>query len=167
MTTVYIGLGSNLGHREGNLRGALQRLGSAGATVTRVSSLWLSAPVPEGQPPYLNAAAELDSTLSAAEFLRTLKCVERALGRRAGPRWGARPIDLDILIYGSQRLATAQLTVPHPRMFDRSFVLAPLLEILDPAHELRLRVLRRIREVGLDGVRRAGVIDRVRVQSSG
>jgi GTP cyclohydrolase-4 len=125
----YLGLGANLGDRRANLAAALRRLGAVGRVVA-VSSLWQTAPVgPPGQPPYLNAAVALDSGLAPRTLLAFAKRVEWELGRRPGPVWGPRPLDIDILLADGARVDEPGLVVPHPRMAERGFVLWPLAEI--------------------------------------
>src|SRR5262249_15637760 len=130
--TAYIALGSNLGDRRDYLDRALQALQEhPGINVTQVSGYRETAPVggPPGQSPYLNAAAELRTDLEPNELLRVLLEVERNLGRVREERFGPRTIDLDLLLYGDRVLAGPSLTVPHPRMQERPFVLEPLAEI--------------------------------------
>ena len=148
MTTVYLGLGSNLGDRRRNLEAALDALRAhPQIAVTAVSSFLETDPVggPPGQGKFLNAAAKIETDLSPEALLEELKRVERALGRREGPRWGPREIDLDILLYGDAVLETPNLTIPHPRMRERRFVLEPLAEIApdarDPVTNLTVREL--------------------------
>lgn len=129
MVTVYLALGSNLGDRLANLRAALHALEMAGLRVTATSSVWETDPIPPGQPPYLNAVVRAETALSPQDLLRTAKRIERELGRTPGPRWGPRVVDIDILLYGEERFATAELEVPHPRVAERAFVLAPLAEV--------------------------------------
>jgi len=136
---VFLGLGSNLGEREGTLARTLALLSERGFSLTRCSSLYLTEPV--GGPPqdcYLNAVAEGASALPPEQLLRACLDVERALGRTREVRWGPRTIDIDLLLYGDERRATAELTLPHPRLHERQFVLVPLAEI---APELRHPVL--------------------------
>ena len=129
--TAYIGLGSNLGDREATLRAALAELaGHAGIEVTAVSSFHETAPV--GGPPqgmFLNAVAELRTALHPDELLAALQGVEARLGRERGVRWGPRTLDLDLLLYGDRTIREEHLTVPHPRMHRRLFVLEPLCEV--------------------------------------
>lgn len=132
MATAYIGLGSNLGDRRAALETAVGRLGaSEGIEVTAVSALHETEPVggPPGQGMFLNAAAALRTTLAAEALLDQLLAVEAALGRVRRQRWGPRTVDLDLLLYGDLVLDTDRLTVPHPRLHERRFVLAPLAEI--------------------------------------
>jgi 2-amino-4-hydroxy-6-hydroxymethyldihydropteridine diphosphokinase len=131
---AYIGLGSNLGDRPRMLREALARLAAeAGIRVAAVSTFRETDPVGFlDQPRFLNAAAELETTLTPSGLLSRLLAVERALGRtREGRRFGPRTIDLDLLVYGDRIVDEPDLTVPHPRLHERVFVLEPLAE-LDP-----------------------------------
>ena len=148
MATVYLGLGSNLGDRRANIAAALAALAAHPAIrVEAASTLIETAPVggPPGQGPFLNGAARLETDLAPAALLAELKAIERAGGRRDGPRWGPRPIDLDILLYGGEVLDTPDLVIPHPRLGQRRFVLAPLAEIapdaVDPVTGLTVRAL--------------------------
>lgn len=126
-------LGSNLGDRAGPIRAALARMSDLPDTrVLRVSDLFETLPVGPGeQGLYLNAAAVLATTLPPGELLGGLLEAERALGRdrSSGERWGPRVIDLDLLLYGEQSLSEPGLTLPHPRMCERAFVLVPLAEV--------------------------------------
>lgn len=145
---AFLGLGSNLGDREANLRRAVELLGAAGRIrVVRTSSLYETDPVGPPQPDYLNAVAEVATTRSPRELLDVALDVERELGRVRDERWGPRTVDVDVLVYGDERIDEPGLTVPHPRMHERAFVLVPLRE-LDPdaAGE----------PAGEDGVRRFG-----------
>jgi 2-amino-4-hydroxy-6-hydroxymethyldihydropteridine diphosphokinase len=134
VTRAYVGLGANLGDRRAALEEAVERLGrEEGVDVVAVSSFRDTAPVGYlDQPRFLNAAAALETDLAARELLDRLLAVERALGRtRGGPRFGPRTIDLDLLLYGDERIGEPGLDVPHPRLHERRFVLEPLAE-LDP-----------------------------------
>lgn len=125
-------LGSNLGHREQHIRSALERLQSAPATrVIRVSSLLENPAVggPVDSPDFLNAVAEISTTLAPADLLRRLLEIEHSLGRDRRLKWSPRTIDLDLLLYGDAVINEPSLTVPHARMHERRFVLAPLAEI--------------------------------------
>jgi len=127
---VFLGLGSNVGDREASLRAALRGLEARGFRVTALSSLYLTEPV--DAPPqewFLNAVAGGETALSPEALLRACLDTERALGRvRDVPR-GPRTIDLDLLLYGDEVRDTPGLTLPHPRMHERRFVLVPLVEI--------------------------------------
>jgi 2-amino-4-hydroxy-6-hydroxymethyldihydropteridine diphosphokinase len=129
---AYVGLGANLGDREATLRRALELLGARpGIEVVAVSSFRETDPVGYlEQPRFVNAAAAVETELAPHELLDTLLAVERELGRtRDGPRFGPRTVDLDLLLYGDLRLDEPGLTVPHPRLHERRFVLEPLAEI--------------------------------------
>lgn len=132
MTRAYVGLGANLGDREQNLSSALRALGSLpGVQVVAVSSFRETEPVGYAdQPRFLNAAAALETSLTPRELLDSLLAVERSLGRtRTGPRYGPRTIDLDLLLYGDETVDEPGLSVPHPRLAERAFVLEPLAEL--------------------------------------
>ncbi|HET9673862.1 MAG TPA: 2-amino-4-hydroxy-6-hydroxymethyldihydropteridine diphosphokinase [Gaiellaceae bacterium] len=134
MQLAYIGVGANLGDREATMRAALAALDAApGVRVVAVSSFVETEPVGYlDQPRFLNAAAAVETDLDARGLLDALLAVERELGRtRDGPRYGPRTIDLDLLLFGDERLDEPGLTVPHPRLHERQFVLDPLAE-LDP-----------------------------------
>lgn len=131
---AFIGLGSNLGNREANLRAALDRLAALPLTrLVRESSLMETEPVdsPPGAGLFLNGVAWIETSLVPLELLESLLAIERELGRdRQGqPRNAPRTIDLDLLLYGEQVINEPELQVPHPRMSEREFVLWPLLQI--------------------------------------
>jgi 2-amino-4-hydroxy-6-hydroxymethyldihydropteridine diphosphokinase len=130
--TAYIALGSNLGDRRDNLDRALSLLRQTlGVTVDKLSSYHETVPVggPPEQGKYLNAAAQLQTTLAPEDLLRLLLDIEHQLGRVRTERFGPRIIDLDLLLFGDQTRRTPELTLPHPRMHERTFVLGPLAEI--------------------------------------
>lgn len=132
MPLVYIGLGSNLGDRERTIRRALELLAARGdVEVEGVSSLRETDPVGyEDQPRFLNGAAALRTELAPRALLERLQEIERELGRdRTGPRFGPRTIDLDLLLYGAERIDEPGLEIPHPRLAERRFVLEPLAEL--------------------------------------
>lgn len=132
MAVVYVGLGANLGDREGTIRLALERLDAhEQIAVEQVSSLRETDPVGhEDQPRFLNGAIRLETDLEPRELLSVLLDLERDLGRtRHGPRFGPRTIDLDILLYDDLAFDEPGLRIPHPRMGERLFVLDPLLEL--------------------------------------
>ena len=124
-----LALGGNLGDRLANLQQALRLLAPAVA-IEAVSPLYESDPVgPPGQPAYYNAACLGHTLLEPLELLRSAKAIERALGRQPGERWGPRPIDIDILLFDGLILDTPELTIPHPRLLERPFVLTPLADM--------------------------------------
>ncbi|MBI3822528.1 MAG: 2-amino-4-hydroxy-6-hydroxymethyldihydropteridine diphosphokinase [Planctomycetes bacterium] len=129
---AYIALGSNLGDRRAMLDAAIERLRlQPGIEVLRVSSYHETEPVggPAGQGKYLNAAAEVRTTLTAPQLLGVLQAIEAQLGRVRAERFGPRTIDLDVLYFGSEIICTPELMVPHPRLHERTFVLEPLVEL--------------------------------------
>ncbi|HTF57528.1 MAG TPA: 2-amino-4-hydroxy-6-hydroxymethyldihydropteridine diphosphokinase [Planctomycetota bacterium] len=131
MALAYVGLGSNLGDRRGRIREALRRLDRIdGVRVRKRSRIIETDPVGKtDQPRFLNAVAEVETRLEPLPFLRRLLDVERALGRVRREKWGPRTIDLDLLLWGDRSLSTKALTLPHPRMAERRFVLGPLAEL--------------------------------------
>jgi 2-amino-4-hydroxy-6-hydroxymethyldihydropteridine diphosphokinase len=132
--TGYLGLGSNLGDREAHLRGALELLRRKGIEVEAVSSAYETEPVGEilDQPDFLNGAVRIATELEPLELLDLCKAIEAEHGRMFGsPRHGPRPLDLDLLLLGDIELRSERLTLPHPEVTTRRFVLEPLLE-LDP-----------------------------------
>jgi 2-amino-4-hydroxy-6-hydroxymethyldihydropteridine diphosphokinase len=129
---AYIGLGSNLGLREKNIAAALNALQTTKEIeVVKVSSLYETKAVggPPDQPDFINAAAQLRTTFSAERLLAVCQNIEASLGRRRGVPWGPRTIDLDILLFDDEIRSTPDLTIPHPLMHERRFVLDPLAEI--------------------------------------
>ena len=132
MTRAYVGLGANLGEREATIRAAVEALAAEeGVEVVAVSSLRETEPVGVGeQPPFLNGAAALDTTLSARDLLDRLLEIEQRFGRvRIPGEHGPRTLDLDLLLYGEETIDEPGLTVPHPRLHKRRFVLEPLAEV--------------------------------------
>jgi 2-amino-4-hydroxy-6-hydroxymethyldihydropteridine diphosphokinase len=136
---AYVGLGSNLGHPRRRLARALTQLARLPRSeLVAASRNYLTAPVgtPEAQPDYINAVAALRTALAPRAMLHQLRAIERRHGRRrqgGARRNAARVLDLDLLLFGRRRLALARLTVPHPRMHERAFVLRPLLDIAPAA----------------------------------
>jgi 2-amino-4-hydroxy-6-hydroxymethyldihydropteridine diphosphokinase len=134
--SIYIALGSNLGDREATINAALRELEEkADIRVVRCSTLHETDPVggPAGQGPYLNAVAQLDTRLSPRELLARLLETARRQGRRRDAPNGPRTLDLDLLLFGDRVIDEDGLTVPHPRMWRRPFVMQPLEEICDAA----------------------------------
>ncbi len=131
---AYIGIGANLGDARANVEDALTRLAALPATrVTARSSLWKTAPIDSSGDDYINAVARIDTSLAPADLLDAVRAIELAHGRERPYRNAPRTLDLDILLYGDARIDTPSLTVPHPRMHQRAFVLAPLAEIAPDA----------------------------------
>jgi 2-amino-4-hydroxy-6-hydroxymethyldihydropteridine diphosphokinase len=124
---AFLGLGSNLGDRWAHLRVAVTDL----PDVVAVSPVYESEPVggPPGQDRYLNLVVELDTDRPARDLLGIAHRLESAAGRVRGERWGPRPLDIDVLLVGDDRLDEPDLVVPHPRMWERSFVLIPLFDL--------------------------------------
>ncbi|MEK7795248.1 MAG: 2-amino-4-hydroxy-6-hydroxymethyldihydropteridine diphosphokinase [Candidatus Hydrogenedentota bacterium] len=135
---VFLGLGSNLGERALHLRAAVRQIaGIEGVLVRAVSPVYETAPVGlTGQPVFLNAVVEIETTLEPVELLKAVKELERGLGRGSGVRWGPREIDIDILLWGERVIDVDGLRIPHPRLHERRFALAPLAdigpEVIDP-----------------------------------
>lgn len=129
-TDAWIGLGANLGDARATLRLAVQRLAELPQTrLQQVSGLYRSAPVDAGGPDYLNAVAWVQTRLPALALLQALQALEAQAGRERPYRNAPRTLDLDVLLYGSERIDLPELTVPHPRMHERAFVLLPLVEL--------------------------------------
>ncbi|MGF1643392.1 MAG: 2-amino-4-hydroxy-6-hydroxymethyldihydropteridine diphosphokinase [Thiotrichales bacterium] len=148
MARAYIGLGSNLARPIAQLRQARDALNRLpGSTLDAISGCYRNPPLgPPDQPDYVNAVARLITDLAPLELLDHLQAIERAQGRtRAGPRWGARTLDLDLLLYDDRVINEARLVVPHPGIAERAFVLWPLAEIAPPG--LRIGSLGRLAEL--------------------
>lgn len=150
---VYLSLGSNLGDRQANLRNATGRLLELG-DVVEVSSLYETEPVEfTDQPWFLNCAVAVQTELIPREFLAGILAIERAMGRERTKPKGPRIIDIDILLFGAATIKTPQLTVPHPAMAERRFVLEPLTEI---APEVKHPLLRKTARDMLDALPNSG-----------
>jgi 2-amino-4-hydroxy-6-hydroxymethyldihydropteridine diphosphokinase len=130
MTQVVLALGSNLGDRLSNLQAAIDLLAERGVIATQASSVWETEPVPADQPRYLNAVVTAETTLGPQALLAVAKDVEHRLGRVPLPRWSARPADVDILFFDEMVVDEPDLQVPHIRIGERGFVLAPLAEVV-------------------------------------
>jgi 2-amino-4-hydroxy-6-hydroxymethyldihydropteridine diphosphokinase len=153
---AFIGLGSNLGDRLGNLQTAVHELSETdGVEVVRSSRVYETAPVGPPQPDFLNAVVEAWTTRSARDLMDALLGIEERMGRIRNERWGPRTIDLDLLTYGRLRIREPGLIVPHPRTHERAFVLVPLLELdPDPMLPGRRKAASSLRRLGaLDGIR--------------
>lgn len=130
VVSAYIGLGANLGDARAALLAAVRALqGLDGGEALTVSSLYSSAPIDSSGPDYLNAVACLPTRLSAPDLLAALQQIENAAGRERPYRNAPRTLDLDVLLYGDASIDSPSLTVPHPRMYQRAFVLLPLAEL--------------------------------------
>jgi 2-amino-4-hydroxy-6-hydroxymethyldihydropteridine diphosphokinase len=140
MTRAYVALGANLGDRAGALARAVELLrATSGVQVVAQSRIWETPPLGPPQPDYLNAAVALDTELDALALLRRLHEIEAAAGRTRGPeRNRARTLDLDLLLFGERCLDEPDLRVPHPRLHERPFVLAPLRELAPRLRHPRL-----------------------------
>jgi len=139
--TVYLSLGSNVGERERMLQSALDLLNASGVAIHRVSSVYETEPVDfREQRFFLNLAVKAETQLFPTMLLNRIQKIELALGRkRSGPPKGPRTIDIDILLYGGARVHSARLTIPHPRMHERRFVLAPMCELAPDLRHPELR----------------------------
>ena len=130
MSTTWLGLGSNLGDRADALRWALGRLAEEGMEVEAVSGVYATAPQGvEDQPEFLNAACRVHGALDPPGVLALAKSLEAEAGRVDGPRWGPRPLDIDILAWDGGVWDAPDLVVPHPRLHERRFALQPLVEV--------------------------------------
>ena len=159
--TVYLSLGSNLGDRAGNLRKAVHRLSELGA-VTAVSSLYETEPVEveRMQPWFLNCVVAIETGLMPKQFLSRTLAIEQELGRRRSDSKGPRTLDIDIVLFGNAIVDSPGLTIPHPAMHRRRFVLEPLVEI---APDVRHPILKRTaRELLNDLPATAGATRRVK-----
>ena len=130
LVLAYIGLGANLGAAAQAVRAALAQINGLPSTrLVAQSSLYSSAPVDAGGPDYINAVAAVETQLQPLELLDALQAIEAAAGRERPYRNAPRTLDLDLLFYGDEPIASPRLTVPHPRLHERAFVLLPLAEI--------------------------------------
>ncbi len=130
MSIMWLGLGSNLGERADALRWALDELSIRGLIVQAVSGAYETAPQGvEDQPEFLNAACRVSTGLGPRDTLRVAKEIEADAGRVDGPRWGPRPLDIDILLWDGGAWDDADLQIPHPRLHERRFALQPLVEV--------------------------------------
>jgi len=127
---AYLGLGSNIGVRTQSIRQSLELMPAEGIQVLRVSRMYETEPWGVGnQPRFINAVCEVETELEPEALLQAIKRIEKALGREPGVRWGPRPIDIDILLYGDKQIHTNDLVIPHPGMLWRASVLVPLVEL--------------------------------------
>jgi 2-amino-4-hydroxy-6-hydroxymethyldihydropteridine diphosphokinase len=168
MKTAYLSLGSNIGDREAMLQAALDRLHSSDLVVRRVSSVYETEPVDfKEQRFFLNLAAEVETELFPMMLLTRIQKIELALGRRrAGQAKGPRTIDIDILLYGSSQVQSGRLEIPHPRMHERRFVLAPMVELAPDLRHPALRGTMRELLAAVEGqkLRKVNFTPRMRAQ---
>lgn len=142
MTRAYVALGANLGDARATLADALERLAALpGARLAAVSSIWRTAPVDATGPDFFNAVVALDTTLEPPALLAALHAIEQAHGRERPYRNAPRTLDLDLLLHGDAVIDAPALVLPHPRLHERAFVLAPLLEIAPQVQHPRLGAL--------------------------
>ena len=152
MATAYVALGSNLGNRRANLHMALRGI-TRMARVEAVSSLYETEPEGPPQPKYYNGVCGIETGLSPESLIRFLQGLEHEIGRRPTPEpMSPRVIDLDLLLYDDRQIDEAGLTVPHPRMAARSFVMAPLAEITPEITVGGRAAMEIARELGRDGI---------------
>ena len=148
MSTAYIALGSNLGDREENLRNALKHLEANGVRVIKVSTFIETEPYGvTDQPGFVNAVCQVETELEPLELLRLLLKIELEMGRVRIRRWGERNIDLDLLLYEDACVVSEELTLPHPDMQNRDFVLLPLAEIAgEVVHPVFQKTIKELKE---------------------
>jgi len=155
MKDVYLSIGTNIGERYDNLQQAIALLKQKdGIELVRISSVYETAAVGyTDQGDFLNIAVHLKTDLSSAEILSICQSIEQELGRVREFRWGPRIIDLDILLYNHENIETERLIVPHPRMYERAFVLVPLVEITAPPLDEQLQQAHRLlQQLDCEGV---------------
>jgi len=148
----FLSLGSNFGERRNNLFCALRALEQAGVTVLKISSIYQTESVGDRkQPWFYNLATEVSASVDPEGLLGLIQTIERKLGRRSDKRGGPRPIDIDILLAEDQVIESEQLTIPHPRLHQRNFVLVPLTEISpETLHPLLKKTIKDLRERSVD-----------------
>jgi len=152
---AWLGLGANLGDAITALGQALEQLHALpGVRVQRTSSLYRSAPIDASGPDYFNAVTQISTTLAPQALLEALQALEQAAGRQRPYRNAPRTLDLDILWFGQQHIATATLTVPHPRLYERAFVLLPLSELVP--ERITTAQLQRVQNQRIERIEHAG-----------
>ena len=159
-TLAYVGLGANLGDLAGTLRQALADLAALpGTRVVAVSSPWRTAPVDAYGPDFMNACAAIETPLAPVDLLDALQAIETAHGRKRPYRNAPRTLDLDLLVHEGASLHTERLTLPHPRLFERAFVVRPLLEIVPAGSGLADELRRHLPAVAAQSLTRLELPD--------
>lgn len=160
MDKIFLLLGTNRGDRTRNLRAALAELRRNGIAIVKKSRVYQTRPWGKtDQPDFLNLALRVKTSLEPSELLQTLKGIERKMGRKKGPKWGSRLIDIDILFYDKRIMRTANLSIPHPYFEQRSFAIVPMAELapnfVDPINAKKMKeYLPEIEHEGVEVYRR-------------